>query len=66
MTAKQKQLIELTNRGMMIKEIAEEMGVCRNSIDRMISRIRKKLGTEESLYHYFNKCVCKECGKTLL
>ncbi len=66
MTPKQQQLIELTNKGLMIKEIAHEMNVSRNAIDKMVSRIKKQLKTTEPLFHYFNKCVCKECGKTLL
>ena len=66
MTPKQQQLIELTNKGLMIKEIAHEMNVSRNAIDKMVSRIKKELKTTEPLFHYFNKCVCKECGKTLL
>jgi len=68
MTPKQQQLIELTNKGLMIKEIAHEMNVSRNAIDKMVGRIKKKkeLKTTEPLFHYFNKCVCKECGKTLL
>ena len=66
MTPKQQQLIELTNKGLMIKEIAHEMNVSRNAIDKMVGRIKKQLKTTEPLVHYFNKCVCKECGKTLL